>query len=91
MASYLNGTASVGVARTLLVTTGSVGGVLVQNQGAVAVFLGGATVTADATATGGISVAAGASVLIPTTGGAKADLYAVTASSTANVSWLSPA
>jgi hypothetical protein len=91
MASYLHGTATVTTTRSVLVTTGASGGVLVQNNGSVAVFLGGSTVTADATATGGISVAAGASVTVPTVGGAKADLYAIVASSTAAVAWLSPA
>lgn len=91
MASYLHGTASVGTTRSVLVTTGSSGGVLVQNNGTVAVFLGGSTVTADTTATGGISVAAGATVTVPTVGGAKADLYAVVATGTANVAWLTPA
>lgn len=91
MASYLSGTATVAAARSVLVTTGSPGGVLVQNNGSVAVFLGGSAVTADTAATGGISVAAGASVTVPTAGGAKADLYAVVASGTAAVAWLSPA
>lgn len=91
MASYLHGTVAAGVARTLLVTAGSPGGVLVQNQGAAAVFLGGSTVTADTSATGGISVAAGATVTVPTVGGHSADLYVVTASGTAPVTWLSAA
>jgi hypothetical protein len=91
MASYLSGTATVATTRAVLVTTGSSGGVLVQNNGATPVFLGGSAVTADATATGGVSVAAGASVTVPTVGGMKADLYAVVASGTAAVAWLSPA
>lgn len=91
MASYQHGTATVATTRAVLVTAGSVGGVLVQNNSAAAVFLGGSTVTADATATGGISLAAGATVTVPTVGGAKADLYAVVATGTAAVAWLSPA
>lgn len=91
MAGYRHGTVTVGTAPTLLTETSSPGGVLVQNNGAAAIFLGGANVTADTAATGGISVAAGASVTVPTTGGIDAGLYAVIATGTAAVTWLSPA
>jgi hypothetical protein len=91
MAGYLHATVTVGTAATLLGTTGSPGGVLVQNNGSAAVFLGGPTVTADTTATGGLQVAAGASMTVPTVGGAAADLYAIVATGTADVAWLSPA
>jgi hypothetical protein len=54
--------------------------------------LGGSTVTAGTTSTGGYQVAASASVLVPTTGGGEAgdSLYGITASSTANVAYLYP-
>lgn len=91
MAGYLHGTVTVGTTATLLVTTGSSGGVLVQNNGTAVIFLGGPGVTAGTTATGGIQVAAGASVTVPTVGGGSRDLYAVIATGTAPVVWLSPA
>ena len=54
----------------------------------VAVFLGGATVTADQTATGGVSIAAGTTAIIPSNGDTGRDLYAITPSSTAVVGYL---
>lgn len=91
MAGYLHGTVTVGTAATLLTTTNTPGGLLLQNNGAAPVFVGGPTVTADTTATGGIQVAAGASITVPTIGGVIADLYAVIATGTAAVAWLKPA
>ena len=88
-AGYLHGTVTVGAAAVLLVSAGySSGGVLVQNQGAEAVWLGGPTVTANTAATGGIQVPAGASVTVPTTGSGRRDLYAVAVTGPAPVTWL---
>jgi hypothetical protein len=60
---------SVGTSATLLCTTSGVSpdasGILVNNQGSAAVFIGSATVTTSG-ATAGISVAAGTTVLVPT-------------------------
>lgn len=49
-------------------------GVSVQNNGSVVVYLGSSTVTADATSTGGVQVAAGATVTVPTTGAESVEL-----------------
>jgi uncharacterized membrane protein len=91
--SYKNGVVSVGTTATLIATPSSapdVDGILIQNLGAVTLYLGGSTVTAGTTSTGGYQVAASASVLVPTTGASAEGLYGIVASSTANVSFLYP-
>jgi hypothetical protein len=93
MMSYKNGVVSVGTTATLITTPGSTpenGGVLVQNLGTNPLFLGGSTVTAGTTSTGGLQVAANATVNVPTTGAATEALYGIVASGTANVAWLFP-
>lgn len=91
MGDYAQGTVSVTTARTKLVTVSAANdGVLVQNQGTSPVFLGGPNVTADTTATGGVSLAANAMVTVPSVGGMTHDLFAVTATGTSNVSFLMP-
>ena len=72
-------------------TAPDIDGVLIQNLGAVTVYLGGSTVTAGTTATGGFQVAANAIVNVPTTGASSESLYGITASSAANVAFLYPA
>jgi hypothetical protein len=91
--AYQNGVISVTTSPTLIATPSSapdIDGILIQNLGAVAVFLGGSTVTANTASTGGYSLAAGASVLVPTTGASAEGLFGIVASSTANVAWLYP-
>ena len=69
--AYQNGVVSVGTTATLIATPSSapdVDRILIQNLGAVTLYLGGSTVTANTAATGGYTVAAAASVLVPTTG-----------------------
>jgi hypothetical protein len=88
---YDNGVATATTTAAKLVTVQAENdGVLVQNLGAVPIYLGGASVTADQTATGGFSVAASSSALIPSVGGYQHDLYVVVASTTAKVAWLQP-
>lgn len=87
-----NGTVSVGTTATIIATVQKEsGGILVANQGSVPVYLGGPSVTADTSATGGYPLAANASVLIPTDGDETRKLYGIVASGTANVSFLQPA
>ena len=88
MANYRHGTVTVGTTATLLVSSSFPGGVLIQNNGTAPIFLGGPNVTANTAATGGIQVAAGATVTVPSVGGITADLYAVIATGTATVAWL---
>lgn len=93
--AYKNGVVSVGTTATLIATPSSapdVDGILVQNLGAVAVYLGGSTVTAGTTSTGGLQLPASSTtpVLVPTTGASTEGLYAITASSTANVAFIYP-
>ena len=91
--AYQNGVVSVGTSATLIATPSSapdVDGILIQNLGAVTLYLGGSTVTANTASTGGYTVAAAASVLVPTTGASAEGLYGIVASSTANVAFLYP-
>jgi hypothetical protein len=91
--AYKNGVVSVGTTATLIATPSSapdVDGILIQNLGAVTLYLGGSTVTANTASTGGYTVAAAASVLVPTTGASSEGLYGIVASSTANVAFLYP-
>jgi hypothetical protein len=56
---------------TLICTPSSVpenDGVLIQNLGSGTLYIGGSTVTANTTSTGGLQVAANATVNVPTTG-----------------------
>ena len=90
---FKNGVVSVGTTPTPIATPSSIpenAGVLVQNLGSVTLYLGGSTVTAGTTATGGLQVAANATVNVPTTGAATEALYGIVASSTANVAYLFP-
>lgn len=92
---YNNAVVSVGTSPTLLCTPGVVPdneSVLVQNLSAVIVYIGGSTVTAGTTATGGLQLPASNTtpVAVPCTGAAAEALYAVVASGTANVAVLFP-
>jgi hypothetical protein len=92
MSGYKQGVVSVGTTATLICTVGTTpetGGIVVQNNGAVAVFVGGPTVTATG-ATAGPQIAANGTLTVPTTGAEPLALYGVVASSTANVSFLFP-
>ena len=87
--SYQHGTGSVTSTAAVLVTSPTENdGMLVSNRGPVSVYLGGSSVTADQSATGGLEVAAGEKVTLSTIGNLPVDLYAVTASGSAVVSWL---
>jgi hypothetical protein len=91
--AYKNGVVSATTAATLIATPSSapdVDGILISNLGAVTIYLGGSAVTANTASTGGYPLAASASVLVPTTGASAEGLYAITASSTANVAYLYP-
>ena len=91
MSTYDHGVLSATTTAAKLVTVQAENdGVLVQNQGSVSIYLGGPTVTANQTATGGFQVAASTSVTVPSVGGTQHDLYVVVASSTANVAWIQP-
>jgi hypothetical protein len=84
--AYNNQSATVGNTPTKIAALEGVGsgGVLVQNTGANTVYIGDSAVAASGTHLG-FSLAAAASVLIPTVGGPADDLYAITASSTSVV------
>lgn len=93
-AVYQSGTVSVTTTAAILVVTLNQNNwpTLVQNRGPVTVYLGGASVTADAASTGGFALAPGQYVPVPSgnIGGTGTDLYAVTAAGTADVSYLAP-
>jgi len=77
---------SVGITPTKL---GSGQNVQVQNLSAVVVFVGGANVTADTTATGGIqlpaTMTAPINIAVPGTSVGQGSLYGIVATGTANV------
>lgn len=86
---YFNGLVTVGTAPTAICSVGARGGVVFQNNGSAAVFLGGPNVAVSG-ATTGISVAAGATLFVPSVGTNPATLYGVVASATAPVVFLFP-
>ena len=89
---YKNGVVSVGTSATLIATPSSVpesDGLLVQNLGATVLYLGGPTVTAGTTSTGGLQVAANAIVNVPTTGASTEALYGISTAA-CNVAFLYP-
>jgi hypothetical protein len=86
--TFVNGTSSVSTTAGILSSSDTSAGVIVKNQGPRTVYLGSSTVTADQTSTGGLPVAVGETLTVPATGSFTSDLYAVTASGTATVSWL---
>jgi hypothetical protein len=92
--SYRQAVISVGTTPTLLGTPGPAG-MLVQNLSAVVVFLGGPAVTADATATGGLTMPASVATPLLVPSGTRPDradaddgLYARVVTGTANVAVL---
>jgi hypothetical protein len=90
---YVNDVVSVGTTATLIATPSSVpenAGVHIQNLGTATVYVGGSTVTAGTTSTGGLHVAQNAIVNVPTTGAASEAIYGIVASGTANVAYLFP-
>lgn len=88
--AYVQGTVSVGTTATLIASPGKGGtaGIFLSNGGSAAVILGGATVTATG-ATEGVSLASGSTILLPTAGPPR-DLYGITSSGTAAVSFVYP-
>lgn len=89
---YKNGVISVTTSPTLIATPSSApenAGVLVQNLGTTVLYLGGSTVTAGTTATGGLQVAANATVNVPTTGAGSEALYGISTAA-CNVAYLFP-
>jgi hypothetical protein len=85
--NFVNGSASVSTtaSNVLTVTPGQV--VVLQNTGASAVFLGGSTVTSSG-ANIGYSLAAGASITLPSVNLQAHSLYAIVASGTATLVYL---
>ena len=87
---YNNAGTSVGTSPTVIANVLSDGGgVLVQNNGTAAVYLGGPAV-ASSGASIGYMLAENTSVLVPSAGSADLALYAITGSSTATVVVLFP-
>lgn len=83
--NYQSGQVTVGTSAILICTVeGNESGVLINNTG-VTVYLGGPTVTAGT----GLPLLTATSVTVPTYGGAKVSLYAISASSSV-VSFLHP-
>ena len=91
---YVNGVVSVQTTATLIATPSAVPddiGILVQNLGSTVVYLGGPTVTANTTATGGLQLPASSTtpLNVPCTGAASEALYGVSTAA-CNVAFLYP-
>lgn len=85
---YPFGTVSVGTTATFIeISPGNVGGAVIGNRGPEAVYVGGSTVTADESSTGGLLLAPGEKVTLPTST-SYGDIYAITAEGTSYVTWI---
>lgn len=84
--SYTSGIVTVGTTPTVIATVGERGGIVVQNTGSAAVVLGGPNVAVST----GISLAAGATLFVPSVGTNPATLYGVVATATQPVAYLYP-
>jgi hypothetical protein len=78
--AYFNGLVTVSTAPTPICALGARSGVLIQNTGSAAVFLGGPNVAVSGAFTG-VSVAAGSTLFVPSVGSLAATLYGVAAAS----------
>lgn len=86
---YSNGQAIVGTTPTPICSVGERGGVIIQNTGAAAVFVGGPNVAVSGASTG-ISLAAGATLFIPSVGANPKTLWGVVATASQPVVFLFP-
>lgn len=84
---YTNGLVTVTTTPTPICAVGERGGVLIQNNGSAAVFLGGPNVTVSGASTG-IQLAAGATLFVPSVGTELETLFGVTAAGSAPVIFL---
>jgi hypothetical protein len=85
---YPFATVSVSTTATFLdVSPANVGGILIGNRGPEAIYIGGSTVTADETATGGLILPPGERAPLPTST-SWGDVYAITAEGTSYVTWI---
>jgi hypothetical protein len=85
--SYSNGLVTVGTTPTPICAATGRGGVVIQNNGSAAVFLGGPNVATSGVNTG-ISIAAGANMFIPSVGNLAAILFGIVATATQPVVFL---
>lgn len=82
MPSYQHATVTVGTSAVNLIPNLYVsGGAVIQNNTTGILYVGGAGVTADATATGGVKIAAAASLQIPGSADQARDLWAIAVTS----------
>jgi hypothetical protein len=78
--AYSNGLVTVGTTPTAICAIGARSGVLIQNNGSAAVSLGGPNVATSGANTG-ISLAAGATLFVPSVGSLAATLFGIAAAS----------
>lgn len=84
--TYVQGTTTVGTSATKIAAVDAgTGGVYLTNTGSGDVFLGGSNVTTSG-ATAGPKLAAGASIIFPSSAG-PTDLYGIVATGTTTVAW----
>jgi hypothetical protein len=85
---YPFGTLSVGTTAVFVeISPANVGGALIGNRGPEPVYLGGSTVTADESSTGGLLLEPGEKVSLSTST-TYGDIYAITAEGTSIVTWI---
>lgn len=85
--AYANQLVTVGTTPTPICTLATPTGVVIQNFGTAAVFVGGANVAVSG-ASQGISIAAGSILTLPTAGEENETLYGVVAAATQPVVYL---
>jgi hypothetical protein len=85
--NYVNGTVTVTTTAAVALTVSPAQSVILQNTSAAAIFLGGSTVTSSG-ANIGYSLAAGASLALPSVNEQPHALYGVVASGTGNLVYL---
>jgi hypothetical protein len=86
---YNSGQVTVTTAPTPICSVAERGGIVIQNTGSAAVFLGGSNVAISGANTG-ISVAAGATLFIPSVGTNAEPLFGVVASASQPIAFLFP-
>ena len=90
--NYSNGSTTVASTPTLICTVDpEAGGVLLQNTGSAAIYVGGPNVTTSGAYTGIALTNTGSPIVFfPSTSGTQHGIYGIVASSTQTISWAYP-
>ena len=87
--NYSNGSTTVASTPTLICTVDpEAGGVLLQNTGSAAIYVGGPNVTTSGAYTGiSLTTTSSPIVLFPSTGGVQHGIYGIVATGTQTITW----